>query len=101
MIWTDLSNMAILSELGSRLKEYRIRKGLQQKELAINAGVSLDTVIRLERGDSITVEKLLRILRALDMLENLNLFIPEPPISPILYKKLQGRKIIRVRKTNK
>ena len=35
-MWTSKSNMAIMEELGSRLKEYRIRKNLQQKELALN-----------------------------------------------------------------
>lgn len=43
-MWTSKSNMAIMEELGSRLKEYRIRKNLQQKELALNAGVGLDTI---------------------------------------------------------
>ena len=63
--------MAIMEELGSRLKEYRIRKNLQQKELALNAGVSLDTIVRLECGSSISTEKIIRILRVLDMLENI------------------------------
>lgn len=59
-----------MEELGSRLKEYRIRKNLQQKELALNAGVGLDTIVRLECGSSISTEKFIRILRVLDMLEN-------------------------------
>lgn len=96
-MWTEKSNLAILEEIGNRLKEYRIRKNLQQKELAENAGISLDTVVRMERGSSITTEKFLRILRVLDMLENLEEFIPDPPISPILMRKLQGKKRFRVR----
>ena len=62
-MWTSKSNMAIMEELGSRLKEYRIRKNLQQKELALNAGVGLDTIVRLECGSSISTEKFIRILR--------------------------------------
>ena len=50
-----------MEELGSRLKEYRIRKNLQQKELALNAGVGLDTIVRLECGSSISTEKFIRI----------------------------------------
>lgn len=96
-MWTEKSNLAILEEIGNRLKEYRIRKNLQQKELAENAGISLDTIVRMERGSSITTEKFLRILRVLDMLENLEEFIPDPPISPILMRKLQGKKRFRVR----
>ena len=83
--------MAIMEELGSRLKEYRIRKNLQQKELALNAGVGLDTIVR------ISTEKFIRILRVLDMLENIEEFIPEPPISPILMRDLKGKKRYRVR----
>ena len=96
-MWTEKSNLAILEEIGNRLKEYRIRKNLQQKELAEKAGISLDTIVRMERGSSITTEKFLRILRVLDMLENLEEFIPDPPISPILMRKLQGKKRFRVR----
>lgn len=96
-MWTEKSNLAILAEIGKRLKEYRIRKNLQQKEIAENAGISLDTVVRMERGSSITTEKFLRILRVLDMLENLEEFIPDPPLSPILMRKLKGKKRFRVR----
>ncbi|MCD8309812.1 MAG: helix-turn-helix domain-containing protein [Prevotellaceae bacterium] len=96
-MWTERSNVAILTEIGSRLKEYRIRKRIQQKEMAEAAGVSLDTVVRLERGASISMEKLLRILRVLDMLENIESLVPEPPISPILLQKLKGKKRYRVR----
>lgn len=96
-MWTERTNSAILKEIAARLKEYRLRRNLQQKEVAENAGVSLDTVARFERGESITLEKFLRILRVLDMLENIEEFIPEPPLSPILLKKLQGKKKYRVK----
>ena len=96
-MWTERTNSAILKEIAARLKEYRLRRNLQQKEVAENAGVSLDTVARFERGESITLEKFLRIIRVLDMLENIEAFIPEPPPSPILLRKLQGKKRYRVR----
>lgn len=96
-MWTERTNSAILKEIAVRLKEYRLRRNLQQKEVAENAGVSLDTVARFERGESITLEKFLRIIRVLDMLENIEAFIPEPPPSPILLRKLQGKKRYRVR----
>ena len=96
-MWTERSNNAILKDIGLRMKEYRIRQGMQQKELAESAGVSLDTVARLEQGKNISFDKLLRIMRVLDMLENLEEFIPEPPISPMLMKKMLGEKKRRVR----
>lgn len=98
-MWTERSNMAILSEIGTRLREYRMRMNLQQKELAYQAGVSIDTVVRLERGDNISTEKLIRVLRVLDMLENIELLVPPPPVSPILLQKLAGKERKRIRKT--
>lgn len=97
-MWTEMSNQAILLEIGKRVKDARIRKNIQQKELAIGSGIGLSTVTRLERGDTIALEKLIRILRYMDMLENLELLFPKPSISPILMRKLQGKKRIRVRK---
>ena len=92
-----MSNLAILSLIGQRIKEYRIRRNLQQKELARHAGISQDTVVRLEQGFPVSTEKLVRILRSLEMLENIDLLVPEPPISPILMKKLQGKQRMRIR----
>ena len=69
------------------------RTGVSYRE-----GVGIDTVLRVERGDNISTLKLIAILRSLDMLENLDEFIPKPPVSPILYKKLMGKQRYRVRK---
>lgn len=99
-MWTEMSNPAILIKLGFRIKETRLRKGIQQEELAIQAGVSLFTVAKIEKGLSVTLTMLLSVLRALELLENIEQLIPEPRVSPILLKKLQGRTIHRVRRKN-
>lgn len=96
-MWTEKSNMAILKEIGLRIKEYRLRQSLQQQEVAYEAGVSLDTVSRLEQGKNVSFNKLLCILRVLDMLENLEEFIPEPPLSPVLLMKWKGKQKKRIR----
>jgi transcriptional regulator with XRE-family HTH domain len=96
-MWTEMSNKEILTTLGRRLKEYRMRRDLQQKTLAEKSGVSVDTVNRVEHGESVAMEKLIRILRTLDMLDNFDLFIPEPPVSPLLIRKLQGKPRYRIR----
>lgn len=49
-MWTEMSNQAILLEIGERVKNIRIKKNIQQKELAAGSGVGLSTVIRLEIG---------------------------------------------------
>lgn len=100
-MWTEMSNPAILTKLGSRIKETRLRNGIQQEELAIKAGVSLFTVAKIERGKSVTLSILLSVLRALDLLENIEYLVPEPKVSPIILKKLQGKRIYRIRHKNK
>ena len=97
-MWTEMSDPAILTKLGGRLKDARIRKGLTQAELAVTAGVSLLTVANIEKGKSVTMTMFLSVLRALGMLENLEFLIPEAKISPLLLKKVQGKKRFRVRR---
>ena len=54
------------------LKAWRKLRRLTQAQLADRSGVSLATVSRLESGDgNITLESLLRILRALGIIDNL------------------------------
>lgn len=99
-MWTSMSDPAILQELSRRLKELRLRRDIQQKELAENSGVSLGFIQRFERGENISVLNLLKIMRQLDLLENLEQLIPEQPISPMLLKKIQMKKS-RKRASNK
>jgi len=61
-----------LRELAEDLAVWRRLRGLTQAQLADRAGVSRDTVTRLERGDSgVSTENLLRILRGLGILPSL------------------------------
>lgn len=99
IMWNERTNTAILQILGERLKEYRLRRNLQQAELARYAGVNISTVSRIEKGQNIMIDSYLRIMRVLEMLDNLDEFIPEPPRSPLLMKKLMGKKKQRVRKS--
>ena len=98
-MWQEMTNGAILQTLGERLKEYRIRRNIQLAELAEMAGVNISTIVRMEKGCNIMIDSYIRVLRVLDMLDNLNEFIPEPPRSPLLMKKLMGKKKQRIKKT--
>lgn len=71
----------ILAELGLRIKQERIRQNLMQEELADRAGVSVHTVSNLERGADISLSTLLRVLRVLGFLDNVDLLIPEAGVS--------------------
>ena len=61
-----------LRQVAEGVRGWRKLRGLTQTQLADRAGVSRDTLIRLERGDGgASVENLLRVLRALGVLDAL------------------------------
>ena len=93
----------ITVEIGKRLKTYRLKKRLSQQELANQAGVSLFSVAKIEKGKSVTISVLLPVMRVLRLLDNFELLIPEVGISPIEMLKLKGKapKRIKHKKTEK
>ena len=101
MDWKTLSNPAIMIEIGKRLKSYRIRKNLSQKELASRAGISTLSVQNLEKGRFVTMVTFISILRMLKLLGNIETLVPELPISPVELLKLKGKTRKRVKKRNK
>jgi transcriptional regulator with XRE-family HTH domain len=61
-----------LKETAEAVETWRKLRGLTQAQLADRAGVGRRTIIRLEGGDGgVTVENLLRVLRALGLLDAL------------------------------
>jgi len=93
MKFQDLnSDAATLKELGHRLGQYRLNRNMTQSALAEEAGVSKRTLHRIEHGESTHISNMIRILRALNLLENLEALIPEPAISPIQQLKMLGKK---------
>jgi transcriptional regulator with XRE-family HTH domain len=100
-MWTEMSDPAILEELSKRFRELRLKKNIQQKELSGYSGVAIGTIRRFENGETVSTESLIKIMRGLGTLENLELLIPQEPISPMLMKKLQRKKRMRAGSTKK
>lgn len=73
----------MLEELGARAQQQRVGMNLTQIQLAEAAGVSPRTIERFEAGNSIQLEKLLHILRALRLIDNLDQLIPEATLRPL------------------
>jgi len=91
-ITAQLTDTAILRELGARLAAKRLERNLTQAALAEQAGVSKRTLERLESGEVATqLSGFVRVCRALDLTERLDLLVPEPVPSPLAQMKLQGR----------
>lgn len=62
---SEMTDAAVLAELGERLARLRLQRNLTQAQLAREAGVSKRTLIRLERGESSQVTNLIRVVRSL------------------------------------
>jgi transcriptional regulator with XRE-family HTH domain len=73
----------IQSDFGQQLRLLRLRRGLDQRELAREAGVALNAVKRLESGRGATVASLIKVLRTLDRVDWLATLSPAVSISPL------------------
>ncbi len=87
----EIGDKAIVRELGERLARTRLERNLTQAELAEQAGIAKRTLERIEAGGAAQLDSLVRLYRALDLLERLDALIPEPVLSPIAQLKLRGK----------
>jgi putative transcriptional regulator len=81
----------VMRELGKRMRRLRLQRNQSIQELAEEAGVGVNTIRRLEVGQSVGTIYFVRILRAMGRLSALDAFLPEPEVSPIQVAKLKGR----------
>ncbi len=87
-----------ISELGNRVKEYRVKLGISQKDLENKTGISIRTISRFEQGASIQLDAFIKILVSLGLGENLNLLIEDQSIRPSFYLNKNNVNNKRVRK---
>nr|WP_274612331.1 helix-turn-helix domain-containing protein [Vibrio vulnificus] len=73
------------------MKQARLNRDLTQSEVAEIAGIARKTVLNAEKG-KVQPDIMIAILLALDLTEQIDLFIPKQEISPIQLAKLQGKK---------
>lgn len=92
-----MTDAAVLAELGSRLERHRLERNWTQAELAAEAGVGQATVQRAERGESVQMTSMIKLLRALELLAGLDLAIPETIDLPIARLEREQRKRRRAR----
>jgi transcriptional regulator with XRE-family HTH domain len=69
--------------LGKRMNALRLLRNLDQRTTAERAGLSVRTVLYLEEGRGATLNTLLRVLRALDALDGMELLAPMPVGKPL------------------
>lgn len=68
----------LLAEIGSRLKEHRLRRNLLQKSLAEKAGISVSALKKLEGKGQGSLENFMKVIYALRLEKELQtLFVPQ------------------------
>ena len=88
----QLTDAAILRELGSRLAAARLGRNLTQAVLAEEAGVSKRTVERLESGEvAARLSGLVRVCRVLGLIERLEGLVPHVGPTPVEQLKRASR----------
>jgi transcriptional regulator with XRE-family HTH domain len=97
MNYTSMTNAAIAAELGHRLERLRLERNVSQQTLADEIGITPKSYRQLVAGGG-KLENLIAALRALDCLQQLDNFLPEPIPSPLLQLKLKGKERLRARK---
>lgn len=95
------TDAAAVAELGRRIARHRLERNWTQADLAREAGVGQATVQRVERGRSVQMTTMVRLLRTLGLLEALDAAIPESvqlPIAQLEREQRTARRRIRARR---
>jgi transcriptional regulator with XRE-family HTH domain len=88
---------ALQADLGQRLVRLRLARNVNQHDLARDAGVSRRTVTRLENGESVSLDTLLRVMRALGVAGRLATLLPDLDVLPIDRVRLKDKARRRAR----
>jgi transcriptional regulator with XRE-family HTH domain len=101
------SPQELQAELGRRMRQLRLSRNIDQRAAAEKAGIARAALQNLEAGRGSSVQTLLRILKALNYLEGIEILAPQPTINPLTLLKTKTppqrarhRRSARPRKTN-
>ena len=83
VVYSAQTDESALALLGKRLAAFRVRNNWTQAELAKISGVGKGTVERIERGESVQVVNLIKVLRACGYLDAFLALLPDDSPSPM------------------
>lgn len=81
----------IARELGARLKRRRLGLNITLKDLSKKIGIDYTSIYRAETSGKCSLATFIRILQGLESTHSLDLFLPEPPVSPLQISKMKGK----------
>ena len=90
--WDSMSDKALVEHIGAFIKHHRMEQNKTQDVLANAAGISRSTLSLLERGETVTLATLVQVLRVLDQLHVMEVFMVQQTISPLALAKMEKDK---------
>jgi transcriptional regulator with XRE-family HTH domain len=88
MNWYSLSDLAILRELGSSLRQIRLNRNQSQQAVAAAAGIDRATLSQIEHGRPPSLLTFVQLLRTLEQLDLLDAFVTKAEINPLALARL-------------
>jgi transcriptional regulator with XRE-family HTH domain len=95
--WVAMSDGALVETIGAFVKHHRLAQNKTQQQLATDAGINRSTVTQIEKGEKITLQSLLQVLRVLDLLYVMEVFKVQEQLRPLQLAKLDQNKRQRAR----
>ena len=94
-----MTNEAISNDIATRIKRYRLQAGYSQEDLSKKTGLSLHSISNIETGKNITFDNLIKVLRALGLINNVRLLVPDTLNSPFdeLKRKSEPQRMYKKR----
>ncbi|MCT4580326.1 MAG: helix-turn-helix domain-containing protein [Flavobacteriales bacterium] len=83
MDWQNSSHEQIYRKIGEQLKLMRKVYGFSQEQLAEETGLGRTTIIRIEKGEVITLDSIIRIFSVFSILERFDQLFTAPELSPM------------------
>lgn len=94
---TSATVKGALCDLGARVARIRLSRNLAQAHVAREAGISVNSVKRLEAGDNTSLDTLIRVLGVLGLGDRLASALPDPGVQPVERVRRSGHERQRAR----
>lgn len=87
----------LISLLGQRFKDYRLRSEMTQKDVAEQSGITVNTIHKFENGKAgnLSLGTFLLLMKAIGCIDQLDEVLPDLPDSAYLVNA--GKKVQRIR----